>query len=155
MKYLLILLLTTSFCFAQEFKNDWADFKVPQNWTMEFEKDTSPLLDKGPIGTLYFTNKENPQIIVLYYVFTEKDINDSFREKLKNWYIVQSCLTQTGNHQPLLTAFDSKQFYYTIKPCTGCGTSKNEDCGKLADAIFKFVSPQSKWTTLDLINEQR
>lgn len=155
MKYLFLLLLNTTFCFAQEFKNDWKDFKAPSNWTIEFENDTSPLLNKSPLGVLYFTNKENPQITILYYVFTERDMDDPFKEKLKNWYIVQSCLTQTGKHKPLLSSFGSKQFYYAIKPCTNCGISKNEDCGKLADAIFDFISPESKWSTLDLINEKK
>lgn len=149
MKYLFLFLLTTTFCFAQKFKNDWKEFKVPSNWTIEFKKGNFPFLDKASLGILYFTNKENPKIIILYYVFTEKDMDDSFKEKVKKWHIMQSCLTQIGNHKPLLSTFGHKQFHYIIIPCNDCGISKNEDCGELADAIFEFVSPKNKWTTLD------
>lgn len=154
MKYLLLLLLTTSSCFAQEFKNDWADFKAPSNWIMEFENDTLPLLGKNPEGIVCFINTDS-KLKVLYYIFKVENVDDSFIKKIENWSLVQSCIVKTGSHKPFRSSFESKHYFYTIKPCYNCSISENEDCSKLADAIFKFVSPQSKWTTLDLINEKR
>lgn len=151
MKYLLLLLLTTSFCFAQEFKQDWKDFKVPSNWTMEFKKDLTllPFLGKNTLGTITFINKNYPDAKILYYVFTAEDIDDSFIKKIDNWYLVQSCLIEIGKNKPFRSSFESKKYFYTIKPCYKCSITNNNDCKELADKIFDFVSAKNKWTTLD------
>ena len=86
-----------------------------------------------------FTSSKDSNISVTYHVYLKSEMDTSFQNKIKNWFIIQNCIDVFSGAKEI-RSFDYGDYHYLIEPCANCDAKKNKECEMLAQDILDFVN---------------
>lgn len=117
--FFVIVSLSSLSVFSQDFYADWKAFVPPNNWKIEFIKDSTFNFNKKVVGKLVLQNELDPQFAIEYQIFNSLEIDSLFKEHIKQHQILSPCVTNIN-----FSAFAYKGYYYLPDGCNACNTNR-------------------------------